>query len=99
MTTTINNHYVVIEPYGGLPCAAEVFTIDGKDAWDGDFGHSEDMDRMAAPDYGCGCREFIPDTAPADGVLEKYQIDVDTFNDICELLSEELRVGRCAWCS
>lgn len=99
MTTTINNHRVVIESFGSLPCAAEVFTIDGKDAWDGDFGHSEDMDPMAAPDYGCGLSEFIPETRPADGVLEKYQIDVDTYNEICELLREELHVGCCAWCS
>ena len=99
MTTTINNHYVVIEPFEALPCEAQVFTIDGKEAWAEDFGCSEDMDPMAAPDYGCGCREFIPYTTPADGVLEKYQIDVDTYNEICELLKEELHVYCCSWCS
>lgn len=33
-----NNMELVIKPFSGLPCELEIFTINGKNAYEGDFG-------------------------------------------------------------
>ena len=89
---------LTIKPYRSLPCELEIFTINGIDAYQGDFGTAKDTRLDIAPDYGCGRREFIPDRNNASDCMKKYNITIDEFNQICDELEDKLYVGTCCWC-
>ena len=88
---------VVIKTYHSLPCACDIFTINGWDADRDDFGQTEDLCPDAAAEYGCGNRQFVP-KMPTKEILKKYNIDVDEYSDICDELKLALDVGKCGWC-
>lgn len=92
---------VCIKIYYSLPCAPEIFTINGKEASSYSFGIGEDEDPENAPDYGCGCRVFkrTTDQAEIEEAMNKYSLTREEFDGICRLLEEELYVGECGWCS
>lgn len=91
---------VCIKPYHSLPCATEIFTINGRDASYYDFGMGEDIDPESAPDWGCGCHVFkrTEDQAEIEEAMNKYSLTREEFDGICKLLEEELFVRECGWC-
>lgn len=96
---------VEIEAYNALPCELKVFTINGIKADYSDFGYSyDDRDEIEYDDYdeiarwGCLNRRFIANRRNAKKCMEKYNITIDEFNDICDRLEEVLSVGCCGWC-
>lgn len=84
-----------IEPYSALPCALEVFKINGQDADIEDFGST----------YVCGdcmlseCCSDFNNIKPTNEVLQKYHISGSQFYQICDELKEKLHVNNCGWCS
>ena len=88
---------IIIKPYHALPCELQDFTINGIQADKNDFGFTQDSDRENAPEYGCGWMEFTS-IMPTNEVLEKYNITLDEYNQICEQLESKLCVGTCGWC-
>ena len=84
-----------IQPYRGLPCAVDVFKINGQDADSGDFGST----------YSCGdcmlgeCCSHFKNIKPTNDVLKKYNITEVQFYQICDELKEKLHVDNCGWCS
>lgn len=85
-----------IEPYGALPCELQVFTINGKQANEEDFG-VKIMRDGSCMDNECGC-SFHP-KLPTSEVLSKYGITVDEYSEIAHKLESELLVYNCGWCS
>lgn len=88
---------LVIEPMNALPCSLEVFTINGKTAYQGDFGDTYDHDAESAEPYACADMHFDP-KPPTKEVLNRYNITDKEYYDICNELESELYVGRCGWC-
>lgn len=76
------------------PCSPKVFTINGIYADPDDFG---EVDKISG-NYCCKSREFIGFEKPPTGVLEKYHISKDEFFEICNKLSDVLRVTDCSRC-
>lgn len=72
-------------------------TLNGVTFESNDFGEQEDLDRENAEDYGCGNMTFTP-ASPSLEILEKYKITPDEFNEIAQLLAENLSFGTCGWC-
>jgi hypothetical protein len=98
---TIGNKLIKVEPYSALPCDLMVFTINDKDAYQGDFGTTIDEDEWNAPDYGCGCKVFKR-YAEKDNIkkcMDTYLLTWEEYYDICNILEEVLYVGMCSWCS
>ena len=87
---------VKIETCDTFPCWANVFTINGVDADELDFGNSETYGEHL--NWEC-CNDFTPYEVPQENVLEKYQINKDEYNEICEKLKDKLCVRSCGWCS
>lgn len=87
---------VVIEPYECL-CALMKFEVNGVSGDYHDFGKQYDAAPNCAPDYGCGNMIFEP-KLPTRSVLDKYNITVDEYIEICRKL-DCLSFGYCAWCS
>ena len=88
---------VEIKPYHGLPCALEVFTINGEKAQESDFGEGRDDSPESAEDYACGDHQFHP-KLPTQEVLDKYKINLSEYAEICGKLESALSVGSCGWC-
>lgn len=87
---------LICEPYGSY-CDLSEFKINGKEADYEDFGEKDDLCPEQADDYGCGNMRFIP-KLPTQLILDKYQINVDEYKEICEQLEEKLSFGHCGWC-
>jgi hypothetical protein len=62
-----------------------------------DFGEREDTSPKCG-EYGCGNMQFEAFRKPKDGILEKYKITRDEYDEICDLL-DCLSFGSCSWCS
>lgn len=92
-----NNMELVIKPFSGLPCELEIFTINGKNAYEGDFGDTYDHDRENAKPYNCGDMYFEPKNLTKE-VLDKYNITEEEYYHICNELEDKLHVGSCGWC-
>lgn len=88
---------IEIKPYYALPCSLEVFTINGKEADESDFGDSGDDSPGTAEPYGCGDHRFHG-KMPTQKILDKYKISVDEYSTIVSELEEKLAVGSCGWC-
>ena len=89
---------IEIETYSALPCSTKTFRINGIDADEDDFGSMEDTDIENAPEYGCGCKEFIPHDDRISEAMERYGITADEFYEIQSALESALYVGSCGWC-
>lgn len=87
---------LICESYGAL-CELSRFEINGTDASYRDFGTKEDIAENY-DDYGCGNMRFIAKPA-TQKILDKYNINVDEYNEVCEKLDKELSFGCCSWCS
>lgn len=88
---------LVIKPYRELPCRLDIFSINGKDADQEDFGEVYDHDRENAEPYGCGDMYFEPEP-PTKEVLDKYGITEEEYYNICNELEYKLGIGCCGWC-
>lgn len=88
---------LVIEPMDALPCSLEVFTINGKTAYQGDFGDTYDHDAESAEEYECDDMHFDR-RPPTKEVLDKYNITEKEYDTICDELEDKLCVGSCGWC-
>ena len=86
-----------IKTHHALPCRAEVFTINGKNAEQNDFGDMYDHHAQDAEPYACADMHFDP-KPPTKEVLNRYKITDKEYYDICNELESELYVGRCGWC-
>lgn len=89
---------IVIRPYSALPCATEVFNINGINADIEDFGSMTDTNHFEAEPYSCACMEFIPNDNHMEMVMNKYEISKEEFREIQEKLEEKMYVGSCGWC-
>ena len=49
---------LIIKPYRELPCRLDIFSINGKDADQEDFGEVYDHDKENSEPYGCGDMYF-----------------------------------------
>ena len=76
------------------PCSPKVFTINEIYADPDDFG---EIDKISG-DYCCKSRAFIGFEEPPTGILTKYHITRDEFFEICDKLSDILRVTDCRLC-
>lgn len=83
-------------PYNAFPCALKEFSVNGIKAQECDFGRMEDTNKAEAEP--CGGMEFIPDEEPKEKVLEKYNISIEEWKEVCEYLENVLHVGKCSWC-
>lgn len=86
----------ICESFDAL-CSLKKFVINGVEAQYGDFGTKEDTAWEEADDYCCGNMQFIPKPA-TQKVLDKYDINVDEYNEVCKKLDEQLSFGCCGWC-
>lgn len=85
-----------LEIYNAL-CATKVFKINDIYADHEDFGEQFDRDPDNAEPYCCEDMEFtrIPSTPE---VLNKYGINEEEYNEVCEALEKGLSFGCCGWC-
>lgn len=88
----------VAKPYHGLPCALEVFMINGIDADLEEFGSGFDEGSEYAEDYACGNRVFEALSGAPAGVCARYGITKDEWFEIAHELESILHVGSCGWC-
>lgn len=77
-------------------CETVVFTINGVQASESDFGQCRDLWPSRAE--GCGHCSFVVKN-PDSKVMEKYGINADEFNAIAKKLHESLSFGCCDLCS
>lgn len=94
--TVITNDLFHLKVFGHF-CSLEEFSIKGKESDEDDFGVGYDADESSAPDGCCGNRVFKRKPA-TDGVLSKYGITTSEYNQIADVLEEELSFGSCSWC-
>lgn len=87
---------LIVIPYSAL-CELQEFSINGIKADYNDFGSKGDRGWRDAEDYCCGDMQFTPQL-PTQKVLDKYKINVDEYNMVCEKL-DCLSFGCCGWCS
>lgn len=83
------------------PCNTEIFTINGVKAYEGYFGVSRDKGGQCSNEeilsFGCINRRF--ERVPcSEEVLKKYNITEKEYDEICDMLEDELDVGMCGWC-
>lgn len=88
---------LVIKPYHELPCRLDIFSINGKDADQEDFGEVYDHDEENAEPYSCGDMYFEQEP-PTKAVLDKYNITEEEYYYICNELEHKLGIGCCGWC-
>ena len=87
---------VEIKKYRALPCELETFIINRINANIEDFG-SVVFNGGSCMDYACGCH-FKKDL-PTQEVLDKYNITLKDYAEVCEKLEKNLCVCNCGWCS
>ena len=95
---------IVIEPYDALPCAARVFTIDGKNACIDHFGYYEEGDYNECEyedivQWGCYEKYFrgFP-YSENKKVAEMYNLTEEEYNEIVSELEDKFAIGTCGWC-
>ena len=89
-----------IKNYEALPCSLKIFTINGQEAYEHDFGHSFIDDSYEPIEYGCSYRgwERTDDEDHINETMKKYNITRKEFNEICDKLEYILTIGPCGWC-
>lgn len=88
---------ITMKHISSLPCRLEKFTINGKKAEQSDFGDTYDHRIADAEPYECADMQFEPKPATRE-ILNKYEINLEEYKEVCMKLCEELCVGRCGWC-
>ena len=88
---------LVIEPIDTLPCRLEVFTINGKNADQNDFGYAYDHDIENAETDTCSNMQFEFKFITKE-ILDKYNITEEEYRIICYELKRVLREGKCNGC-
>ncbi len=79
-------------------CETEKFIINGVDAQYEDFGLKYDECPEEAEDYCCGNMVFTR-KEPTTQILQKYNITLAEYDEICYKLEEKLSFGGCGLCS
>ena len=87
-----------MQVYSAL-CALRLFDINGIAASSSDFGEQADHDPFNAEPYCCADMRFERHDEPQEGVLERYGITREEYNEICSELEGLLSFGSCHWCS
>lgn len=89
-----------VRSYNCLPCSAEVFTINGRDAKLDDFGHyeygySDDEDEwgVCSERYFRGY-QYFKNTETA----KKYNLTREEYDEVVSELEDKFAVGTCGWC-
>lgn len=85
-----------IESYGSL-CHLEVFTINGKKAYEEDFVEKYDHSPEDVDEYGCGDMR-CDIISPTQEVLKKYGITKEDYFAIADDICSELNFGECGQC-
>lgn len=88
---------LVIEPMDTLPCLLEVFTINGKNADQNDFGYAYDHDIENAETDTCSDMQFEFKFITKE-ILDKYNITEEEYRIICYELKRVLKEGKCNSC-
>lgn len=78
-------------------CSTKTFEVNGIRAHSADFGEQHDTNPADAEPYGCFNMQFFP-KIHTNEILQKYSINIDEYNTICEELKEELSFGKCRRC-
>lgn len=86
---------IKIKPFETV-CELKQFEINGMRAYYKDFGDKYDYNPNIGEPYGCGDVRFTP-KPPTTEILNKYNITVDEYNEICEKLNC-LSFGNCGRC-
>jgi len=95
---------IEVKAFHALPCEAEYFRINGKDASIFDFGDYEygDYDECDDEDvrrWGCYERYFVPFFYDENTeVAEKYGLTEGEYVEVCLKLREVFSIGTCGWC-
>ena len=85
---------LTIETFDAFPCSTRIFTINGIEANEYDFGEKH---IYGSAIHNKCCCEFIP-KMPTQNVLDMYNISLDEYQTICDELSSALYVFHCGWC-
>lgn len=93
---TLANGSKLVYEVGRAYCYLPIFEINGRQAYEEDFGDKEDIAPELAEPYCCGNMKFIPKECEKE-VLEKYSITEEEYNQICVEL-DCLSFGGCCWC-
>ena len=90
-----------IKVKAGYCASADIFTINDIPADINDFGECYDDNKEAAPEFGCGnmCFHAYDEPSLEPTVLERYHISLSEWEEICDILTCELRWGRCGECA
>lgn len=86
-----------MEVYSAL-CSLRLFDINGIAADSSDFGEQGDRDPINAEDYACADMRFERYAEPQEGILERYSITREEYDEICDELEDLLSFGNCGWC-
>lgn len=81
-----------VETYETMPCELQTFRINGIDAELEDFGVVVKEDFGG---YECTDLRFEEGEQPP---LKKYNLTYDDYDEICRVLSDTFKIGRCDWC-
>lgn len=74
------------------------FEVKGIEGEESDFGKHYDVCPEKADDYCCGNMQFIASPCKQE-VLDKYGITLAEYNEICEVMKDNLSFGECGLCS
>ena len=89
---------LMIKAYDLFPCRLKIFTINGKNADQNDFGYACDHDSGNAEPNTCSNMQFDFKFITKE-ILDKYNITEEEYRIICYELKCVLREGYCNWCS
>ena len=86
------------------PCSPEYFRINGQNAELEDFGNYEFGDLAECSDedirqYGCYKCHFV--ACPAiknERARNKYNLNIEEYDEVCKVLETEFNIGTCGWC-
>lgn len=85
-------------------CSIAKFTINGKKANADDFGKQTDLHPERATlvfggvAYECGDRGFLS-IYPTKAVLSKYDLALEGYWKVCDILEDKLHIGGCDFCN
>lgn len=88
---------ILIEPNSIMPCILYMFKINDINAEIEDFGVTMDIDNDDN-ELGCTNHSFIKKDID-EYILNKYQINIDEYDEICNELARNLNIGTCGACS
>lgn len=82
-----------------MPCRLSEFIINGQPADQDEFGDTVDTQPDETENsFCCGRKEFISNYSRAESCKQKYEIDDEELEAICNKLEEVLFIGECNKC-